>query len=300
MERKHISLVGPTILIGLGVILLLTNLGYLDWTIWDALRLWPVLLVAAGLELLLGRRSTWGSVVSALLVLLLVVGGVLLVERVGPVGTQGEVIKIEYPTNATKSFSLEVDPAVADLTVQPLGDSGNLIEGTVELWNTEKLKQRFTEGGSAELILDSDTGSGFNYVGLGQAPDWNLQLSTGVETTINIDLGVGNVDMQLEDLLVENAVVDFGIGQVDIALPNGTASDIRIDGGIGMINLVVPRGLGVRVITDAGLVARSLPNDYSHEGDTYTSPDWSRADYRATVTISLGIGTINVMESAGN
>ena len=34
-------------------------------------RLWPVLLIAGGLELLLGRRSAWGSVLAAILVLAL-------------------------------------------------------------------------------------------------------------------------------------------------------------------------------------------------------------------------------------
>ena len=42
--------VGPTILIGLGILLLLSNLGMLQWSVWDtAWRLWPILLIAAGL-----------------------------------------------------------------------------------------------------------------------------------------------------------------------------------------------------------------------------------------------------------
>ena len=57
-ERKRNrrgGLIGPLILIGLGVVFLLNNLGILDWSIWEILlRLWPVLLVAAGLDLILG------------------------------------------------------------------------------------------------------------------------------------------------------------------------------------------------------------------------------------------------------
>jgi hypothetical protein len=61
-DDRRRSLVGPVILIGLGVVFLLNNLGVLAWSVWEViLRLWPILLVAAGLDLLLGRRSIWGS-----------------------------------------------------------------------------------------------------------------------------------------------------------------------------------------------------------------------------------------------
>ena len=47
---RHGGLVGPAILIGLGVVFLLNNLGMLDWGIWNILlRLWPLLLIAIGL-----------------------------------------------------------------------------------------------------------------------------------------------------------------------------------------------------------------------------------------------------------
>jgi hypothetical protein len=46
------------ILIGLGVVFLLNNPGILNWSVWDVIfRLWPVLLIAAGLDILIGRRA---------------------------------------------------------------------------------------------------------------------------------------------------------------------------------------------------------------------------------------------------
>ncbi|MFN2224851.1 MAG: LiaI-LiaF-like domain-containing protein, partial [Anaerolineae bacterium] len=58
---KRIDILGPVLLIAIGIILLLNTMGILEWSVWWRLiRLWPVLLIAAGLELLLGRRSVWG------------------------------------------------------------------------------------------------------------------------------------------------------------------------------------------------------------------------------------------------
>jgi hypothetical protein len=58
VHRHRRSLVGPVILIGLGMIFLMDNLGLLDRTVWALLgTVWPLLLVAIGLDLLFGRRS---------------------------------------------------------------------------------------------------------------------------------------------------------------------------------------------------------------------------------------------------
>ena len=55
--RRKPGLVGPTILIAMGVIFLLNNLGLVSWDIWGTLlQLWPILLIALGLDMLVGRR----------------------------------------------------------------------------------------------------------------------------------------------------------------------------------------------------------------------------------------------------
>lgn len=57
-RRERSSVVGPLILIALGVIFLLSNLGVVSGDVWSLLlRLWPVLLVAWGLDGLLRRQG---------------------------------------------------------------------------------------------------------------------------------------------------------------------------------------------------------------------------------------------------
>lgn len=56
--RRDRSLAFPRVLIGIGVLLLLANLGYVGGVAWGQLaRLWPVLLVLAGIDLLVLPRS---------------------------------------------------------------------------------------------------------------------------------------------------------------------------------------------------------------------------------------------------
>ena len=71
------GLVGATLTIGLGVIFLLSNLGYLSLSVWEVLlRLWPLFLVAAGIDILVGRRSRFGAFLGLLLILLILFGAV--------------------------------------------------------------------------------------------------------------------------------------------------------------------------------------------------------------------------------
>jgi len=57
IEPKRTSLFWPVVLIGAGVILLLRNLGVLqNFDLQTLLRLWPLILVVIGLDLIFGRR----------------------------------------------------------------------------------------------------------------------------------------------------------------------------------------------------------------------------------------------------
>ena len=83
-KSNRSSPLGPVLLILIGGILLLNVLGVLDWSIWwSLLRLWPILLIAAGLELLLGRWW-WGSLLSTILVVAVVVAALWLTSGADP------------------------------------------------------------------------------------------------------------------------------------------------------------------------------------------------------------------------
>ncbi len=53
-------------------------MGILAWTAWGLFRLWPLILVAIGIDLLVGRRSTWGAILAGVLIAVLLGGGLWL------------------------------------------------------------------------------------------------------------------------------------------------------------------------------------------------------------------------------
>ena len=68
--RRRRSLVWPLVLISIGILFLLNNLGLVSWNLWSLLwRMWPVLVVAIGLDLIFGRRSgIWPAILVVLVI----------------------------------------------------------------------------------------------------------------------------------------------------------------------------------------------------------------------------------------
>lgn len=297
MERdnRHVKLVGPTILIGIGVILLLNNLGYLTWSFWDILNLWPILLVAAGLELLVGRRSLLGSLFSAIIVLGLIAGGVWFVSTSDFTRATAQAIEIREPRGDITAAQVTLSPAVAQINVKALNDSGNFVEGTVLHRSNERVTDSFTGGTPARLNVKTSGSTGVA-MGPGGRYAWDFSFHPDVKLDLTINAGMGDVNLDLRTLTLQSVKVDAGMGTVTIKLPEAGTFDVAIDSGMGTVLIEVPAGLGVRLQTQTAIVGRNLPAGYTQDNNRYTSPNYDSAEHRANIQVDLGMGSITIRE----
>lgn len=294
-ENRHVKLVGPTILIGIGVILLLNNMGYLDWNFWDVLNLWPILLVAAGLELLVGRRSLLGAFISAIIVLGLIAGGVWFVSASEVTRTTAQAIEVIEPRDDITAARVTLAPAVAQINIKALNDSGNLVEGTALHRPNERVTQSFTRGDPARLSLKTSGSVGITS-GPGRRYTWDFSFHPDVALDLSIDAGMGDVNLDLRALTLESVDVNAGMGTVTIKLPETGEFDVEVDSGVGTVVIEVPASMGVRLQTDAAIVGRNIPASYTHDNNRYTSPNYDTAENRADIQVDLGIGSITIRE----
>jgi hypothetical protein len=298
--RRRGSLVGPAILIGLGIIFLLNNFGWLSWSVWETiLRLWPVLVIAGGLDLLIGRRSAWGSVV-ALVLTLVVLAGALWLYEAGPLAPSAATR--EQVTQALEDASrarVEIAPAVGQLVIEALPESANLIEGYVELMSGERLVQDFSvRGDEARLVLRSEGRRVVPTVGSWrQERTWDIALASGVPMDLEISMGVGQAVLDLSELTVTELYVDAGVGQTIVTLPAEGRYEARIDSAIGELVINLPEGLEARIAVDTGISARQFPSGYRRSGDVYVSPGYAGADNRVDLKLDHAIGAVSVRRS---
>jgi len=304
MEHRYRrgGLVGPVILIGLGIVFLLNNLGVLSWGVWwQVLRLWPVLVIGAGLDILIGRRSVWGS---------LLVVGIMLAILAAAIGLyQSRPASGELLTSQTVQRALQgatrgevvFHPGVGRLEIGSLPESTNLVEGQVGLFRGERVVEDFhLTGGTAHYSLSSEGMEDFTFPGdWDQRGSWNLDLNGGVPISLVVETGVGEATMDLSGLMLTELDVSFGIGRVTVTFPSQGRIQARFDGGIGETVLLIPQGMAARIQIDGGLRSVSVPGGYTHQGDTYFAGNFDTAENRIEVEVGGGIGAVSVREYAG-
>ena len=291
--------VWPLILITAGVVFLLNNLGMVGWEVWNTLlRLWPVLLIAVGLDLLFGRRFPLGSVLLALLL----VGAVALALRGGlpqPDTASATVVaqtqKVSQAIEGATSATVEIRFGSGSLNLSALSEANEqLIEGTAELSRGESLRQDFRiNEGVGRFALESSGGwISSPTVFVEQGKTWELGLNRELPLDLSVDSGVGRATLDLLNLNLGRFELDGGVGQVTIKLPAAGRYEAQIEGGIGQVIVIIPDGLAARVRVDGGLGGVSAEGDFTRDGDDYFAGDYLNAEDRATVNISGGIGHV--------
>ncbi|NLE76651.1 MAG: hypothetical protein GX605_07855 [Chloroflexi bacterium] len=292
------GLVGPIILIALGLIFLLNNIGLLSVNLWDVLsRMWPVLLIAWGLDLLIGRRSVWGSVLAGVLIVAVLVGGVWLTGQDLARGGNWAADTVRQPAEGLDSARLTLRQGVGSLQVDAAPEGAALVEGSIQKLGNERVLQRFTaEGSKGVFALESQANTTFMSYGRRSGPTWDLHLSRDLPLDLRFTLGVGEAELDLNRLQVDRATLEMGVGQANVQLPARDGLRLEVGGAVGAVTVVVPPEVGVRVQMQAALVNRQVPAGYQRQGDSYTSPNYGQADQQIDVVLRMAIGQATVRQ----
>ncbi len=282
---------GPVFWLGLGGVFLLTNFGLLGWGAWNTLfRLWPLLLVTAGLELLFGRRSIWISlpVTAMMLGILAVVLGLTGVNL--PSGSTVET-EVNEPLGSAERADVSVSLGVGDLNLFPLDDSDYLISGEISSGGTSVRSRSSMIGDTLVYALEHNNPA--IIMPFDDAWSWNLGLTTLIPMELDSSMGVGSMGLILDGMMLEDLNVSQGVGEVEVILPDGNYG-AEIDQAIGQILVEIPQNIPIRLNVSKAISALSLPSNFEKHGDYYYSPGAQSADEIIQIEINQAIGNIIV------
>jgi hypothetical protein len=330
-RENHSPSLWAFILIAAGVIWLLFEAHILSGAnLAVLLRLWPVLLIALGVELLFGRRSRGislliGVVTVLLLLALMVIGPALGLAPNVEVKTAQYSEALDDATAAQINLNLSVGHTTIDAgSDSTLFDAALRYVGEVEY-------DVSTSGGEKYIVMSTknDSSNVFDFLGLSLADTlneeelyWNVNLSPAVLLDLRLSGGVGKSDLDLTSLQMSNLSYDGGVGETTISLPGSGSYDVDLKGGVGStritfgdsagvdatinagvgeIVLDVPDNGAVRVETEGGLggidvaFPRISTGDDDHDGvwesESYASAD---ASQRITIRFKGGVGSLIV------
>jgi hypothetical protein len=303
-HRRGVRLFWPIVLIGAGAILLLSNLGVIHGNPWTImLQLWPVLLIALGLEILFGGSTGWRAVVSALLGLALV-GGILWILIAQPAipglnfgGGNLQTTSISQPLNGVESARAELSFGAGTNKLYALSDSNNLIEGQLRTYGTPNFSVS-TSGDRATIALSPGSASVPMVLPTVSEETWDVGLNSSVTYQLDLNAGVGQSRIDLTKLRLSGGGIDGGVGTSELYLPGKGNFRLTINGGVGTIRIYVPSGLAVRAEVNGGLGSfNRLPGMQEVRDNVYETPGFSTAENTVTLIIDGGVGSISMVES---
>jgi hypothetical protein len=283
-------------------------MGYLSWDIWGVLwRLWPVLLIAAGLEILIGRRSFLGSVAMAFLLLAALFGiifwglreqpGSPLDPPFGAVPAGVSTVEISQSLQGADAADVDIRFGAGQLRLAALPESSRLVEGQIELRDGEQAHPTFEmRDGTAYFTLRSQDPVVIPTLGQWESnATWELGLNRDVRTVLAVSTGAGEAKLDLSQLNLERLKVETGVGSTQLYLPRRGRLSATVDTGVGELDIIIPTGMAARIHVDRGLNSIEVRDkDYRQEEDVYVSSDFESAADRVDLAIDAGIGKITV------
>ncbi|HEU5103354.1 MAG TPA: DUF5668 domain-containing protein [Roseiflexaceae bacterium] len=296
------GLVVPAMMIGLGVVLLLNSLGLLSWDVWWTLsRLWPLLLIAAGLELIIGRRSALASLLLAAILL----GGLALAVRFSGAwlgaGTPIAGETISQPLGTANRAEVAISMGAGTLRLGALEDSEQLLAGTIDRWPGEQVvRDAAVKDGVATLKLHSQTTRLFPFERspLGEHV-WDLRLNSDVPLSLRIDSGAGVTTLDLARLRLTSLTVNAGVGQAMVTLPRQGRLEARVNGGIGQTTITIPAGVAARIEAHTGIGQVHVNGNFQRQDRYYISPGFDTAEQQIRLEVDGGIGGITIQQELG-
>lgn len=336
-EKRHSrSLFGPIFLIGLGLYFLLSSLDYVSGNLhWFALlRLWPLMLVFIGLNIIAQQAPRpldyfLSGLVS--LIALLFFGYVLLfglegtaLDRLGSVGDgdwQSRAISLTADNVETAVVEIQTGPPGANLYA--LDDSPNLIEGTATYQDRLIFDTRINSGeANVRLALDETEHWVFSPNQWGNEADrWQVGLRAGVPLALTLGTSAGFAQFDLHGLTLTELELDVNAGEVKLFLPGGNydgryqvnagsvevnlpstgrhAFDLQVNAG--SVTLYLPESIAARIEVrqamgafNSDMVGLRRVVDNGLEGSVWQTADYEDGRNRIDLLINISMGSVAV------
>ena len=200
----------------------------------------PFVITFIGLALLLDRFLFFPNInlISLAPLLLVIVGAVLFF--------QGDFI----PDNATRSFGI-TRGSVQSATLELNSGEVDVVIGTLE--RTDRLiAGQYAR--SARPSLHVDEARAHTYLRMDRAATywsntatWEMGLATDLPWQPVISANLGNIEMNLQGVIVDGGVVASGIGDIQLVCPSETLRPLTVISQMGKIHIICPMGYDVVV-----------------------------------------------------
>ncbi|MFW6035739.1 MAG: LiaF transmembrane domain-containing protein [Halanaerobiales bacterium] len=305
-KNSRSQIVVGIVLIALGTMFLLNTMGINTGINWRLLfKLWPLILVFIGLNILLKKTKLWWVVP------LLIVATLIFVMTVGPnfysyyrYGYEHSGILQENREYKEDMELLDVDlkfPA-GSLKLDKVNDNNNLFYADLKYDEFKPDIDVINFDSSREGKLKIYQKGTYSFFGISDfdlsedVNDWNIYLGNQIPLDINVKAGAGELDLDFSDLMIDNCDIKIGAGDLEIKLGD-YARNIELNSGAAQVELSVPYNQGIE-IKSQGVINR---DNFSEEGLLYYSgsksfrtDNYEEAENKTFIEIKVPVSNIEL------
>jgi hypothetical protein len=299
--------VWPAILIGFGLVFLLQNFGLLGSNIWSYVgRLWPVILILVGLELILGGSHRAGGGLVLAFVVIAVAGALLFggfapsIVRPGSNASAPETHTLTQALQGASTAGVTVHFGAGTLNVDALqGQPDQLAQMTYQgsAQSAPKASYR-VRGGEGQLTYDVAHPFGPPWANNGgSGGQVNLLLAPTIPLSLDVEEGASSGKIDLSQLHVSDLTLQTGASHATLVLPRSAgATTASVKGGAATIDVEIPDGVAAQIHYNGGLSTVNVDESlFPSVGDqTFRSPNYDSAQNKVDLTIQAGVSTIHV------
>lgn len=278
------------ILISVGVVLLLNTMDHLSWSVWFRIfSLWPVVLIAIGIELLFKKtRLSFLAIISPLLFFAIILG---------PAFLHDSYLGVIHRTGKIYQWSEDLDSALTEARASVRLNDGELVisSGTDKLISAQldyferepvitynassldssaRLKIRDREKRWLEWSFSKG-----RFHGAWDRKNWEIRLTELVPIDLTVYLNASHADLDLSELKVR--VLDLETKASSAKLRISSLVDevsARIESKASKVTISLPEDMALKIENHSNLSSTSFSwFTLKETDDGYETPDFDQA-----------------------
>lgn len=284
------------VLIGIGLIVLLANLGIITWlSLTSIFNLWPLLLIVAGINIIFKRNR---FVAAGTWILFFAVLISYSYYNIGGINTYSEAsytrVQLNKPAELrTGELKIDFGGAIVDIK----GTNRYLIDADYA-HNMIRFTNNFSDQ-ERHGMMKFEPVNQINWLNTSrQALKYQIDLHEEVLWDIKADMGAVSGVLDFSNVKLKNLDLDVGAGNLTLIFASNTEDTyVKLDAGASKVDLILKDDVGAKIKID-GLLSKTNVEalGWTKSGEYLISPNYDDADSKLFLDIDVGVGKLNIIE----
>jgi len=299
------------ILVALGVLLLLNTTGVVSVSFWSYIwELWPVILIAIGLEKIFSATSSLRPLawLSPVIIVAMVAYAVVAGERGDGWGswhdnwsfdtgdTESEVYTWTEVSSGASRLDLMLQLTAGRVVVRGGAQPGNLLEGRVTYRGDRPRVRHESSNGTLNVSVEDRSLGSYR-----SRDQWIIKLSDSLPVGLTLAGGAARMRLDLTDVKVDMLTMSTAAADVDVSLGSLARSvDCHIACAAASLDVTVPPGAGVRVKRGSMLQGFSSGDlDLVEHGDVMETPGFESKPVQINLYLESAVSSLRLRTGDG-